>query len=123
MFLLSLQIPLLFASGKSTPLNETNGNNICCIMALAPETPRVADFEEWSGAAGLSVLAPVTPSVASFEDGPESNVISLGPCTPTQADFPDDTLKATTVYPIMSPKAPVTAGFDDQDTIAGNRSM
>ncbi len=94
--LLGLQYNILVA-GNLTSGSTINSNEITLtdLSALAPVTPKEADFSDVAPESGNNYkdLAPVTPKEADFEEGAGmtsvNDLINLAPELPSEADFED----------------------------------
>ena len=90
---LSFQVSVLFAAGNKTTSLVNEREFYCPTCITAPEAPKEATFEDDATETDVATLAPVTPGEADFSDlvfETRIDLTSLAPATPTAADFTDD---------------------------------
>lgn len=102
---------------SSSVYSDPNAFN--SVSAIAPVTPRVATFEEYSEGMSLEVFpeqSPSTPNEADFYDSPAEIGITpmeLAPVTPREADFESVLTSGNNLQKILAPAVPAVADFDD----------
>lgn len=116
--ILGLQFNMLVASNLTSGSNLSNKEiNLTDLSALAPGTPREADFSDVApeSSNNYNHLAPANPKVASFEEPAQlnesGNLMNLAPELPSEADFNDS--ESTLPNINLTPVTPVEADFED----------